>query len=30
MENQLLDSDMLDNKEDKSLSSLLANGYETN
>ncbi len=30
MENQLLDSDMLDNKEGKSLSSLLANGYETN
>ena len=30
MENQLLDSDMLVNKEGKSLSSLLANGYETN
>lgn len=30
MENQLLDSDMLNNKEGKSLSALLANGYETN
>lgn len=30
MENQLLDNDMLDNKEGKSLSALLANGYETN
>jgi hypothetical protein len=29
MENQLLDSDMLDNREGKSLSALLANGYET-
>jgi hypothetical protein len=30
MENQLLDGDMLDNKEGKSLSALLTNGYETN
>jgi hypothetical protein len=30
MENQLLDSDMLENKEGKSLSALLSNGYETN
>ena len=30
MENQLLDNDMLENKEGKSLSGLLANGYETN
>ena len=30
MENQLLDSDMLSNKEGKSLSSLLTNGYDTN
>lgn len=30
MENQLLDIDLLDNKEGKSLSAILANGYETN
>jgi hypothetical protein len=30
MENQLLDIDLLNNKEGKSLSSILANGYETN
>ena len=30
MENQPLDSEMIENKEGKSLSSLLANGYETN
>lgn len=29
MENQLLDNDMLDNNESKSLNEILTNGYET-